>query len=350
MKNQPSPNYSAPNPPYLQNTPETLDQQRSAWEAQELQRITLEERERLRMELKQETRRKRKRSFLIFIVLFLILAALLTVAYFTVHIWTDATCTDPATCLICGAEDEALGHRWEDATCEDPKTCSECGKTKGDPEGHRWLDATYDDPKTCSECGETEGFALVHPWASLAPGDILKFGVYEQDNRSGNGMEEIEWIVLEKQDDKILVISRYALDSQRYHVEYVPVDWQDCTVRVWLNTTFCNAAFTAEEQARILDTTDPTTSATDKVFLLSLEELNKYFYSNNDRICVSTAYARAQNAYVGENGGSWWLLRTVGQNYKWVMSVNCNGSIDYDGGEVNATEGTIRPAIWLSLE
>ena len=45
-------------------------------------------------------------------------------------------------------------------------------------------------------------------------GEILSFGAYEQDNNTSNGKEEIEWIVLDKKDDRMLVISRYALDNQ----------------------------------------------------------------------------------------------------------------------------------------
>ena len=40
------------------------------------------------------------------------------------HEWTEATCTTPKTCSICGVtEGEALGHDWKDATCTEPKTC-----------------------------------------------------------------------------------------------------------------------------------------------------------------------------------------------------------------------------------
>ena len=82
-----------------------------------------------------------------------------------VHKWTDATCTDPKTCSVCGAtEGEALGHSWNEATCTAPKTCSVCGATEGEALGHSWNDATCDTPKTCSVCGETEGEALGHSY------------------------------------------------------------------------------------------------------------------------------------------------------------------------------------------
>ena len=51
-----------------------------------------------------------------------------------VHDYAEATCTDPATCTICGAtEGEALGHDFTPATVEAPKTCTRCGITEGNP-------------------------------------------------------------------------------------------------------------------------------------------------------------------------------------------------------------------------
>ena len=90
------------------------------------------------------------------------------------HTWTDATCTAPKTCSVCGAtEGEALGHSYE-AVVTAP-TCTEAGFTTytcacGDSYvaeevaalGHTWTDATCTAPKTCSVCGETEGEALGH--------------------------------------------------------------------------------------------------------------------------------------------------------------------------------------------
>ncbi|MBP3696995.1 MAG: hypothetical protein J6J45_05560, partial [Clostridia bacterium] len=66
-------------------------------------------------------------------------------------------------------------------------------------------------------------------------GDYITFGSYEQDNDLSNGKEPIEWLVLDKQDGKVLVISKYALDAKPYNDEYVDVTWETCTLRSWLN-------------------------------------------------------------------------------------------------------------------
>ena len=54
---------------------------------------------------------------------------------------------------------------------------------------------------------------------NAVPGDCVIFGHYEQDNNTSNGKEDIEWLVLEKEADRMLVISRYVLDAMPYKKE-----------------------------------------------------------------------------------------------------------------------------------
>lgn len=257
---------------------------------------------------------------------------------------TEAVATTPAATT---AHSNAHTHTWREATCTSPKTCTTCGATSGSTANHQWRDATYDAPKTCIVCGATTGSAL-NPLAKLSVGDRFIFGSYEQDGSFGNGAESIDWIVLDKTGDKILVISQYALDCQRYHRQNTSVDWETSSVRSWLNSTFYNAAFSSGEKNQILMTKDTDTGAQDKVFLLSIDQLERYYSGKKDRICRATGYAIDQNAYVNPStGGSWWLLRTVGKDSIHVMSVNSDGVIDYDGGKVASDRGTVRPAMWL---
>lgn len=83
-------------------------------------------------------------------------------------------------------------------------------------------------------------------------GDIVTFRRYEQDNITSNGAEGIEWIVLEVQSDRILLLSRYGLDSERYHYRKESVNWDTCSLWDWLNDTFLYEAFTRSERKSIL--------------------------------------------------------------------------------------------------
>ena len=112
--------------------------------------------------LKEETPQKQKPRFLAAAIATLALV----IGFFTIHIWSEPTCTQPSTCRLCGKEgtEAALGHQWEPATCTTPKTCSRCGATSGEALGHVWLDASCENPKNCARCGQEEGDALGHSW------------------------------------------------------------------------------------------------------------------------------------------------------------------------------------------
>ena len=201
---------------------------------------------------------------------------------------------------------------------------------------------------------------LPDPFAEYDVGDYFKFGSYEQDNNTGNGTETIEWLILEKQADKMLLVSRYALDSRKFNSKAAAVTWEDSSIRTWLNRAFYNIAFSGEEQAYILTTTvsadkNPKfktkagSDTQDKIFLLSVIETEKYLSDKEARFCKPTAYAKAQDTYVNSSsGGCWWLMRTPGDTSKKVASSNTDGTIDYNGGRVESDKGGVRPAMWIN--
>ncbi len=191
-------------------------------------------------------------------------------------------------------------------------------------------------------------------------GDYVKFGKYEQDNNTSNGKEDIEWLVLDVQGDKALVISRYALDCKPYHEEYVDVTWETCTLRKWLNNDFINTAFTSAEKAKIPTvtvsadknpsySTNPGNATQDKVYLLSINESNKYLYSSASKECKPTKYAETKGGYV-YNGNCWWWLRSPGYFQSYAAHVYNNGDVNGSGDYVLNTEIAVRPAMWITID
>jgi hypothetical protein len=82
----------------------------------------------------------------------------------------------------------------------------------------------------------------------VAVGDEIAFGHFEQDNDTENGAEQIVWIVVGKEGDKALLLSKFCLDTQPFHSKNGSVTWEDSLMRSWLNGEFCDAAFAAAEQ------------------------------------------------------------------------------------------------------
>ena len=192
-------------------------------------------------------------------------------------------------------------------------------------------------------------------------GNTVRFGTYEQDNNTANGKEAIEWVVLATEGDRSLLISKYALDCQQYNKYYTSVTWETSTPRKWLNDTFLNAAFSAEEKAIIPTvtvsadknpgySTSPGNSTMDQVFLLSITEVNKYFMSDNARRCQGTAYCYAQGAYKNYYGFCQWWLRSPGYNSTHAAHVCGDGSVNASGDNVGNGIAAVRPALWITLD
>lgn len=198
-------------------------------------------------------------------------------------------------------------------------------------------------------------------------GDIIVFGAYEQDNNTSNGKEDIEWLVLAKEDNKILVISDKALDCKPYNQSRDYVTWETCSLRNWLNNDFINAAFTAEERAMIPTVTvsadmnpeyntNPGNATKDKVFLLSIVEAEKYFTSDEARKCVPTEYAISNGASTSDSytkGGKatclWWL-RSPGFDQFIAAYVNYFGPVLRYGRSVGNVSNSVRPAMWITID
>lgn len=210
----------------------------------------------------------------------------------------------------------------------------------------------------------------------VAAGDLITFGHYEQDNNPDNGPEPVDWIVLDVQDGKALLLSKYGLDDIPYNTEWVDITWEECTLRTWLNSDFLNSAFTAEEQSVILTTEVDNSSAQgysewntsggnntqDQVFLLSYAEANEYlgvtfdsYDTDNGNRVAPTAYAIARGAWGSDEyrtadglPAGWWWLRSPGQDQNFAAHVDYDGSLLINA--VVKKDGVIRPALWISLE
>lgn len=210
--------------------------------------------------------------------------------------------------------------------------------------------------------------------AKFAVGNYVSFGTYPQ-TKAGNDATPIEWLVLARDGDKALLISRYGLDAQPYNTDYTSVTWETCTLRTWLNGTFYNKAFSSAEQAAILTTdvdnsknqcysgwsTNGGKNTQDKVLLLSYAEANKYFgvtYNNSSNTksrIAPTAYAIAHGAWTSsykktadDIDAGWWWLRSPGYDQKLAAHVYAGGSLYYYS--VDDDSGSVRPALWVDID
>jgi len=205
---------------------------------------------------------------------------------------------------------------------------------------------------------KSDYYQIVFPKAEV--GGKVYFGAYEQDNDLANGQEDIEWFVLAKEGDRVLMTSKYALDCQVYNTRYEDITWETSSLRKWLNEDFLNTAFSKEEQERIEKTkvtadenpdfdTDPGNSTIDHVFLLSIVEAKQFFTSDDGRKCEPSLYAKAQNDSLFGKDLKFWWLRTTGRDQHWTALVQSDGGID-SGGSLVGGKDYVRPALWIDLK
>ena len=219
--------------------------------------------------------------------------------------------------------------------------------------------------------------------AELAVGDHFYYGSYEQDSDETNGAEKVEWRVLDRQGDKVLVISEYALAEHAMDSDYNDsnITWETSEGRTWMNGEFFDALFSDEEQEKVLLSTvtadenpwqpevNQGNDTEDHLFLLSTKEAEKYFSSSDDRACKNTLEMIPEGETSTEPYYVAYWLRTktvrdfsdapyaqgpilTASTFATVQDVDIpsleRGGIGFDGnGCYNAF--SIRPAMWLDL-
>lgn len=177
--------------------------------------------------------------------------------------------------------------------------------------------------------------------ADASVGDAVVFGTYEQNGNTADGAEKIEWIVLEKQDDKLLLISRKCLDTKPINETRSDVEWNQSTLFAWLNGEFAQNAFSETELASLIEADGV------KVTVPSAEEAKKYYEYDSWRTAEATEQAIKNGARV-QNGKTWWWLLDKGEIASSNSYVYFNGTIRTDGLSVDYQSVAVRPMMWVS--
>lgn len=192
----------------------------------------------------------------------------------------------------------------------------------------------------------------------------VKFGKYWQGESESEGKTPIEWIVASNCAKEVLLISLFCIDRKKFDENNTP-NWKDSTIRKWLNGDFFNEAFNDDEKEFIVESEilnnnllveDVKEKTLDKVFLLSVEEIIKYFNTNESRMAAATKYAITHNAYRDSNYKTkegnptcYWWTRSIGNHFSHshVAGINYFGYIGASGNLPNANNFAIRPALWI---
>ncbi|MDR1536480.1 MAG: DUF6273 domain-containing protein [Clostridiales bacterium] len=260
-------------------------------------------------------------------------------------------------------------------------TMTGCGKTSDNtPSGG--TSTPSDTSSTTSTPGGTDSTSKPAESGLVSKvGDTASYGTY-------NG-QPIEWQTLavetsDKEHQRALLISKEIVSYWVFNGENKDITWENSTIRQWLNSDFYTAAFTDEQKAKILESyiDNPANSGIgggantkERVFLLSLEEVTKYFTGDGARSVkynASQAQMEALAKAISEAGNkdNWsskqsydevladlnsfngttdrWWLRTSGGDLGRAANISYDGSLDTTGAKVYQLEG-FRPAIWVDI-
>ena len=199
--------------------------------------------------------------------------------------------------------------------------------------------------------------------------DVVTFGTCEQDGDPADGPEPIEWYVLYREDAEpdgtdLLLLSRTCLFCRAFHEPVMDISWEDCTLRAFLNETFCEESFTGAQKNLIRK----DSAASDRIFLLDSREMAVYFPREEDRWLYARARATQEAVREGillsgqgaeemplndpeaDRYAGWWL-RSPGNEAYSAQVVEEDGTV-YEAGaavDIDYLYG-VRPALWVHLD
>ncbi|MCL2152412.1 MAG: SIR2 family protein [Oscillospiraceae bacterium] len=159
----------------------------------------------------------------------------------------------------------------------------------------------------------------------------------------------LEWLILDVQPGKTLLITKDCLMKAPYHKELIGITWNACTLRKELLPQLLEQIFAVAERKRVLlkENVNPKNEqydtrggadTEDTLFLLSIDEAKQYFPYDGARVAELNCDAW------------WWWLRSPGIIANRAAGVDFGGSLHTRGSHVSNAEGGVRPALWLNLQ
>ncbi len=224
-----------------------------------------------------------------------------------------------------------------------------------------------------------EPYSIFDAKKSVEVGDVVIMGNYI--HLLGRDIEDYDlptkWLVLEKNEEKVLLISLFNVDVKRYiegdtyirlEKDGIPITWATSNVRQWLNGRFKEYAFNFLEQECILETvvhtpdnpiygTEGGEDTNDCIFLLSIDEVQKYFSSDTERRTQiipdvdpidEIIYGPSEHRPNTTDYYDWWLRSPGKSNYD-VACVERYGEVVLEGVDSTNMRVSVRPAMWIDL-
>lgn len=179
-------------------------------------------------------------------------------------------------------------------------------------------------------------------------GNYIYFGTFEQDGNLSNGAEQIQWRILRREGNDLLLLCVNALDCKQYNKTWTNVNWETSSMKTYLNQdVYFLSSFTNEEKAMMMSGEGLLgIGAEEKVFILSEEEA-KENCSSEDLYCYPTTYAAANGVWQSSDHYCWWWLRDFEGDCAKLM--RHDGKVEDSLFYVSYGHAGFRPAIRIRI-
>lgn len=188
---------------------------------------------------------------------------------------------------------------------------------------------------------QVSGEELLKKLSRVEKGQVIRFGAYD-------------WKVLEVKEDRALLFVEQMVAIKKFNRS--GSTWANCSLRKYLNGAFLRGSFSASEQALILETVVknlggcdyrsahgfrkkpiPLSDTTDRIFLLSREEVEQYIPKEQRPLKV-----KSEAVY-------WWVRNTNVGNFFGddACAVESGGAVYNCPAHMDCG---VRPAMWVKTK
>ena len=185
---------------------------------------------------------------------------------------------------------------------------------------------------------EAERLSLIH--ASV--GSVVTYGTYYYDSFDLTGDKiPIEWLVLKKEGNQVMLMSKYLLACKKYSLNESE-SWNNSYLREWLNGSFYEDAFSEKEQENI------SWNSLGKVYILSVDELEMYLGDYDDY----RNDAKYTTTYVNktyEKEADWWTRTPYSGDFFSGARMEVIGDLYIVQEKVSYSNG-VRPVITVTID
>lgn len=186
--------------------------------------------------------------------------------------------------------------------------------------------------------------------------EISEKGVGDYVGFGGGASDKFKWEVIAKNDKKalLLLVGGFEMGVCAYD-SAKNATWENCSVRKSFQEVFSDYFSETEQDAVLLTKTSTSITAADgsvtmsesedRLFLLSVEEVEEYIPEIKDRVLNVDVWDDSRQKYTSESV-FWWLRGSVNSE----GFVDCMDKYGTIGTRESSEAALYRPAMWISFE